>query len=594
LSERAERRLLAILAADVVGYSRLIGMDEAGTVARLKALRKAVIEPLLAERHGRIVKLMGDGALCEFPSVLDAVECAVAIQNRVAEHEASQPESRRIRFRIGVNLGDVIVDGDDIHGDGVNIAARLEPLAEPGGVVLSASAYEQIRGKIDLACDDIGERELKNIERPVRIYRIAGMGSAASPSPPTPADRPSIVVLAFENMSADREQEYFADGIAEDVITDLSRIEGLLVIGRNSAFAYKGRAVDLRQIARELGVRHVLEGSVRKAGSRVRVTAQLIDGRTGGHLWAERYDRELSDIFALQDDITRQIVTALAPRLSPQERSRLARRPTSSVAAHDHFVRGRAAALTFSSREAVAQGIASLSRALELDPQFAAARALLSVLHIHNHVSGWTEDPEAEWALADEEARRAVELDPDEPLAHFAQCFCRVFARDFDGAMAAARRARALAPNFVHTLEIMAECLVYAGQPAVALPLLDEALRREPEMSGVYLHFQGQAYFHLAAYDEAERAFHRVLTLTPASEGSRMMLAATLGQLGRHDEARAVWRELLAINPAFSLAQRQRTMPYRNPADFAQIVEGLDKAGIAHDLLPASTGAGPS
>ena len=372
------RRLAAILAADVVGYSRLMGADEAGTLARLRAHRKELIEPSIAACGGRTIKLMGDGALVEFASVVDAVQCAVDIQAGMAGRNAEVPEVRRIAFRIGINFGDVIIEDDDLYGDGVNIAARLEGLAAPGGICISGKVHDEILGKLELGFEDQGEQPVKNIARPVRVYRVvAGSAAAADgrqaslPSAPLSLpDKPSIVVLALQNMSADPEQDYFADGIAEDIITDLSKVSGLLVIARNSAFAYKGRAADLRQVCRELGVRHALEGSVRKAGNRVRITTQLIDGTTGGHVWAERYDRELTDIFDVQDEVTREIVAALKVRLTPDERRRVASRGTDDIEAYDWYLRGRELVIRHT-RDQVAEGRPLLERAIALDPGFA-------------------------------------------------------------------------------------------------------------------------------------------------------------------------------------------------------------------------------
>ncbi len=441
---RAERRLAAVLVADVVGYSRLMERDETGTLARLKALRKERVEPLLAEHRGRIVKLMGDGALCEFASVVDAVECALRIQEAVAGHERALPEEERIAFRIGVNLGDVLVDDDDLYGDGVNVAARLQALAAAGGIVISGTAYDQVRGDLRRAFDDLGEQNVKNIGRPIRAYRAIAVGGGQDRGPawaaPSPVQGPSIVVLAFESMSPDPEQDYFADGIAEDIITDLSKIGGLFVIARNSAFAYKGKSTDLRQVAREMGVRHVLEGSVRRAGSRVRVTAQLVDGTTGGHVWAERYDRELLDIFALQDELTREIVAALSLRLTADEERRIERRGTTSVEAHDLYLRGRDQ-LWQHTRDGIRAAIRTLSRAVELDPGFPAAHALLGMAYNTAYINSWELDPALAQRRAGEFADRAVELDGREPLGHFVRGVVRTWRRDLEGARASAELA---------------------------------------------------------------------------------------------------------------------------------------------------------
>ena len=391
-AERVERRLAAILAADMVGYSRLMEADEAETIARQKALRKELIDPKIAEHNGRIVKTTGDGVLVEFASVVDATECAVAIQRAIVEREADVPEERRIQYRVGINLGDIVIDGDDILGDGVNIAARLEGLAEPGGICVSGNVHEQLAGKIVLDFEDLGEQRVKNIKKPVRVYRVRldGRGADMGPALELP-DKPSIAVLPFENMSGDPEQEYFSDGIAEDIITGLSRNRGVFVIARNSTFTYKGAAVDARQVARELGVRYVLEGSVRKAGSRVRITAQLVDAATGNHVWAERYDRELEDIFAVQDDITQNIVAAIGPELVSAEIQRARRKDPKRLDAWDctmratwHFARV--------TREDMEEARRLALKAIELDPGAAPAFSVLAITHVRGAVNGWKVD----------------------------------------------------------------------------------------------------------------------------------------------------------------------------------------------------------
>ncbi len=393
----AERKLAAILAADVAGYSRLMSRDEEGTLRDLKAHLGELIEPRIAQHRGRIVKRTGDGLLVDFASAVEAVRCALAIQSGMAERNSTASGDGRIEFRIGINVGDVIIEGDDIYGDGVNIAARLEGIAEPGAIFVSRAVRDSVRDKLEIVLEDLGERPVKNISKPVRVFRIstgdppAGVRSAAAP-PPVP-DKPSIAVLPFDNMSGDAEQEYFSDGITEDVITDLSKISGLFVIARNSSFSYKGKATRVQDIGRELGVRFVLEGSIRKAGNRVRITAQLVDADSGGHLWADRFDRELTDIFATQDEVVDKIVAALAIKLTPREKRQLRRRGTNNVEAYDFWWRAREL-LGRGTREATAQARAMHRRAIEIDPRFAAPHAGLAFTTVSDYINGWAPDPE--------------------------------------------------------------------------------------------------------------------------------------------------------------------------------------------------------
>jgi adenylate cyclase len=582
-----QRRLAAILAADVVGYSRLMGADETGTLTRLKTHRSELIDPAIAARGGRMVKLMGDGALIEFASAVAAVECAVEIQRAMALRNAGVPEAERIGFRIGVNLGDVIVEGDDIYGDGVNVAARLEGLAEPGGVCISAKVHDEVRDRLELGFDDLGEQEVKNIARPVRVYKVVlspagepGRSGGAAPLPSLP-DRPSIVVLAFQNMSGDPEQEYFADGIAEDVITDLSKISGLFVIARNSAFTYKGKPVNLQEVSRELAVRYVLEGSVRKAGSRVRITAQLIDGTSGGHVWAERYDRELTDIFEVQDEVTGEIVAALKVHLTPDERRRVESRGTGSLEAHDRLLRGRQLFWQLS-RESIAQAQTLFEEAIALDADFCLAHAYLAFSHAQQAVNRWSPDPEGSLQRAQELVDRALTLDPTEAEAHYVQGIVHLWQeKNVDQAIADAGRAIALDPNFARGYGSLGAALHYAGRSEEALEHLATMARLDPHHPPSYQHFVAQSLFALGRFEGAVQALKARLARQPYSDVSRVLLAACYGHLGRADEARAEWQEALRINPDYSIEHRRQILPYKNPADFERVVEGLRKAGIA-------------
>jgi adenylate cyclase len=577
-----DRRLAAIFAADVAGYSRLVGADEEGTLARLTSHRRELIEPKIAEHQGRLVKTTGDGVLAEFASPVKAVRCAIDVQYAMAARNADIPEGKRIEFRIGINLGDVVVEDGDIFGDGVNVAARLENIAEPGTVFISRTVRDFVTDAAELALEDLGERELKNIAKPVQVFRIAApaqaLAAAQAPVPAVP-QKPSIAVLPFTNMSGDAEQEYFSDGMTEDLITDLSKISALFVIARNSSFAYKGKTVKVQEIGRDLGVRFVLEGSIRKSGNRVRITAQLIDAESGGHLWAERFDRDLTDIFATQDEVVEKIVRALAVTLSQGEEKRLGRRGTAKIEAYEAYLRGRQL-LSRSTREAIAQARAMYRRAIELDPTYAVPHAGLALTGISNYVSDWTDDPDAELDEAERWARRALELDDSEPVAHMALGSVMLWRRDHDGALAESRRMLELDPNFAQGYSAMALALMYAGHALEALGRFATAMRLDPHYAGIVLHFVAQANFSLGNYGTAVKQLLERIARTPGTDSSRMMLAACYGHLGRIEEARAAWAELLKVNPNFSLEQRARVLPYKDPRDFQRIVEGLAKAGL--------------
>ncbi len=577
--ERMERRLSAILAADIAGYSALMGADEARTVRDLKG-HQSVVLPMVGEFAGRIIDTAGDGILAEFPSVVNAVKCAVAIQSKMAERNAAIEPARRMQFRIGINIGDVVYDESRIYGDGINVAARLEGIAEAGGICISSKVYEEISGRIELAWQDIGEQHLKNIARPVRAYqmRLDGVPPMAAPPPALP-EKPSIAVLPFQNMSGDSEQEYFADGMTEDLITDLSKVSGLFVIARNSSFAYKGRSVKVQEIGRDLGVRFVLEGGIRKAGNRVRITAQLIDAGSGGHLWAERFDRDLTDIFSTQDEVVEKIVAALAVTLTQGEEQRLRRRGTSSVEAYESWLRAREL-LTRGLRESVVQARAMYRRAIEIDVNFAAPHAGLALAAIVDYVSGWALDPAQALDEAERWARRAVELGDQEPVSHLALGNVLLWRRDHEGALAEFRRVIALDPNYAQGHSATGLALMYAGRAAEALEPIAMAMRLDPHYSSIVLHFLAQANFSLGEYETAARQLLERIARNPGTDASRMLLASCYGHLGRAEEARAAWAELLKVNPDFSLMQRARVLPYKDAVDFQRIVEGLAKAGL--------------
>ncbi len=583
-----KRKLAAILAADVVGFSRLAGADEDRTLARLRALRSDLIDPTIAVHHGRVVKRTGDGALVEFRSVVDAVRCALEIQHAMVERNAGVPSDRRIDFRIGVHLGDVVEESDgDLMGDGVNIAARLEGIAPPGAICLSEDAYRQVRARLDLSVSDLGEKQLKNIVEPMRVYALqvgrtvaaksaASAGSLAANAKP---DKPSIAVLPFQNISGDAEQEYFADGMAEDIITALSKLSQLFVIARNSSFTFKGKSVPIQEIGKTLGVRYVLEGSVRKSGNRVRITAQLIDAANDGHLWAERFDRELTDIFAVQDDVTGQIVAALALNLTEGDRQRLKTEQTANMEAFDCFLRGREL-WWMHSKEPNAQSRELLSRATTLDPDFAPAWGWLASAHINDYVSQWTASPQQSLERAFEAANRAVALDPQSPLGYWALAFANLWTRRHDDAIRAAETQIALNPNDAEAYNALGVFLHYVGRSEEALPHFARAMALNPLCPGMWLHFQGQVYYQLGRYDEAEAVLKRRIFRSPETDASRVLLAATYGEMGRFDEAREQWRDALKVNPGYSLEHRRKVLPYKNPADFEAVVDGLRKARL--------------
>jgi len=587
------RKLAAILVADVVGYSRLAGVDEDRTLARLRALRSDLIDPTIAVHHGRVVKRTGDGSLIEFRSVVDAVRCAIEVQNGMVERNAGLPPERRIEFRVGIHLGDVVEESDgDLMGDGVNIAARLESFAMPGAICLSEDAYRQVKARLDLAVTDLGQTQLKNIAEPIRVYSLqVGVSAQAKlvtpakpaapekPSAPAIHDKSSIAVLAFNNMSGDAEQEYFSDGISEDIITDLSKLSELHVIARNSSFVYKKAAVSVPDVAKALGVRYVLEGSVRKAGNRVRVTAQLIDSRDGGHVWASRFDRDLTDIFAVQDELTREIVAALKLKLTLGEQDRLAHRRGVNVEAFELFLRGREQAWS-STRISNIAARGLLERAIAIDPGYAAAHARIAMTHVLDYANGFTSDPEQSLRTGLELAQRVVGMDEEEPAGHFALGIAYLWSRELDRAQAEAQRGLALSPNSVELLMLMAHVQIFSGDPAGALETLDAANRLDPHYPEIALQFLADARFSLGEYGQAIAAIEQRLARNSQSETAYALLASCYGHLGRPEDCRHAWEQALRINPGFSIERRRRVQPFRNPEDFERRVEGLRKAGL--------------
>ncbi len=592
------RRLAALMMADVAGYTRLMSGDEDATMEAWWSHRREVIDPQIAAHGGTIVKHTGDGFLAEFSSVLEAANCAVAVQTEMAVRNEGIAAERRMDFRIGINLGDIMADHEDIYGDGVNIAARLEALAEPGGICVSGSVYEQIRSKPNFNCQSMGEQQVKNIAEPVRTYRlvIEGAGEALTPAAPavasvapvtapvTPAAaaRTSIAVLPFDNMSNDPEQEYFSDGITEDIITDLSKISGLFVIARNSVFTYKGRNVKVPEVCAELGVSHALEGSIRKAGNRVRINAQLIDGSTGGHVWAERFDRQLDDIFAVQDEVTAEIVGALKVELSPQEESRVLKRGTDSHEAYDNLLRCREL-MYRGTKDANLEALTFIERALEIDPHYAMALAARAVSYITQYTNQWTDDPAATLAEADATAARAMALDSEEPIAHLAVGVVRMWQNRLGDTVAAAKKILALDPNNSDGYKLLANSEHYAGNSQRAIEAAEKSMLLDPYYPDLVLQFLGQACFMAGDLDRAADVFRRRILRNPNTDTAHLYLAAIHGHQGRPEEAQAEWAELLNFNPKYSLAERMKIWPYADPALPARIVDGLTKGGITTD-----------
>jgi TolB-like protein/Tfp pilus assembly protein PilF len=569
--ERAQRRLAAILAADVVGYSRLMEREEAGTLATLKARRNDVLKPLVDRHQGRIFKFTGDGVLVEFGSAVNAVQCAVELQHGMAAANHDLPESRRIVLRIGINLGDVMVEGSDLYGDGVNIAARLESIAEPGGIVVSAIAFDYVKNKVDCAFEDLGNQNLKNILEPVRIYRVAGTLRQTAPTSKT-VDRPSIAVLPFTNMSADPEQEYFVDGLSEDLITDLSKVPGFLVIARNSTFAYKGKAVDIRLVARELGVRYVIEGSVRRSTTRVRINAQLIDALENTHLWANRFDRDLADVFLLQDEVVSKIVNALADILPSAHFP--GRQRAANLEAYDLFVRGRE--LVTQSPESTRAARPLLEKAIELDPGFAEAHAWLAM----GYAFGWLYGGESEAKhrpLALAAAERAVALDAENAVAHALRGYILLFDGKMDEGAAEFATALRINPSHTDALLFQGEMFAHQGMADRGIESILRAFRLNPHPPGRYYWILGYTQYAAGRYEDAIQTLqHDETRLT----GSSRILAASLAQLGRMEEAREVTRRFLAANPHFSVRQWASTQPFRQDSDRQHFIDGYIKAGL--------------
>jgi len=626
--EGFKRKLTSILSADAVGYSRLMAEDETSTVKTLTTYRE-VIASLIKQHRGRVVDSPGDNVLAEFSSVVDAVQCAVAVQNEIQTRNAELPDNRRMEFRIGVNLGDVIDEEDRIYGDGVNIAARLEAMADPGGICVSKTAFDQIETKLPLGYEYLGEQPVKNIPKPVGAYRVlmkpdaagkvigekrflgrfsrraalativtlvvvaggligwniylhqskkvepASIENMAYPLP----DKPSIAVLPFNNMSGDPEQEYFSDGLSEEIITALSKITKLFVIARNSSFSYKGKPVKIKQVAEELGVRYVLEGSVRKAEDRVRITAQLIDALDGHHLWAERYDRDLKDIFALQDEITMKVINSLQVELTEGEHARLWAKGTDNLEAYLKSLRARELYLTSTKdNNALARRVAE--EAIALDPEYAPPYHVLSVTHFYDIFFRTTKSPQQSMKQAVELIQKAIALDDSYALAHGFLGILYTWLRKYDESIMEAQKCVALDPNGAHGYLYLSIVYTYAGRHEESVEAIEKAIRLNPFPPNTYYRQAVQSYYFVGRYEEAIAAGKKAVTLSPNDPLARSQLTAAYSLAGRKEEARIEAAEVLRLNPKYSLARVGKLLPFKNQADRELYINALRKAGI--------------
>jgi adenylate cyclase len=571
--ERTQRRLAAILAADVVGYSRLMQVDEAGTLATLKTRRRDILQPAIARHRGRIVKVMGDGVLAEFASAVHAVECAVALQQAMEAANAGLPEDRQIVLRIGINLGDVMVEGSDLYGDGVNIAARLEGLCEAGSVLVSQTVFSHVRGKVQVSFADIGEHNLKNMPEPVRIYRITNIApsaAVATSSRTAAAFKPSIAVLPFTNMSADPDQLYISDGITEDIITELSRYRELLVIARNSSFQYRNQSVDMKRVGRELGAEYLVEGSLRKAGNRLRITAQLIEVATGSHLWADRYDRDVADVFAVQDEVTQTIVSRLVGQLGRTGAERARRKPTESWAAYDYVLQ----ALQCIDQYDIEKAKSLLNQAIASDPRYALAYALLS----YALTTQFFED--VSWDTirqALEYAERALSFDNSDPYCHACLGFALTYFERYELAEIHLNKAVSMNPNSVGCAGLQANLLTRIGRTSEALKIVDETALRDPIPASSYWELRSIILFQLGRYEEVLQSTSNKY---PLQHWDHAYLAAAYVKLGREVEARAEAKEVLRMKPDFSILAYAKQDPFKNPADQARLLDAFRAAGL--------------
>lgn len=580
-----ERRLAAVLAADVVGYSRLMEVDEAGTLARLKTVRLEVIDPAITKCKGRIIKTTGDGMLVEFQSVTEALRCAVDFQERMARRNRDMPASRVLLYRIGINLGDVIVEENDIFGDGVNVASRLESIAEPGGICISAAVRDQVGDRVDVGYVDIGEQHVKNINRAIHVFKVLLSGPAlggsaaivgARVAPQASARKPSIAVLPFINMSGDSEQEFFADGLTEDIITELSRFRELLVISRNAVFVHKGKPVKAQEIAREFGVDYVVEGSVRKAADRVRVTVQLIDGATETHIWAERYDRKLEEIFAIQDEVTSAVAATLFGRVEAARHDQIQRKRPESMAAYEYVLTGKVLHHR-SNREANAEALRLLDCAIELDPNYAHAHAWKACVTGQAWLHGWCEDPDASLRSIGAELQTALALDDNDADVHRILTALNLNVNEFDKAAYHQQRSLSLNPNSDLIVVQQGELLTWLGRPEEGIEWVRRAMRLNPYHPERFWSHLGRAQYTARMYADAIGSFSK---LTAPDYAHHAFLAAASAQLGNRVAANAHAREVLQRQPTFAVENYLKTLHYRRPSDAEHVRDGLLKAGL--------------
>jgi adenylate cyclase len=590
VEDHVERKLAAIFAGDVAGYSRLMGVDEEGTLHQLKAHRKDLVDPKITEHRGHIVKTTGDGMLVEFVSVVDAVRCAVEIQRGMLERNVDVPADRRIEFRIGINVGDIISDDNDIYGDGVNVAARLEALAEPGGIFVSRNVHDQVRDKLSFGFEDMGEQKVKNIARPIGIHRVslaestteASLGAPTTAKPERAASqRPSIAVLPFANMSGDPEQEYFADGISEDIITGLSKLRWFFVIARNSSFIYKGKSIDIKRVARELGVRYVLEGSVRKGGNRLRITAQLIDAETGNHIWADRYDGDLTDVFALQDAITEKVVAAIEPKLLQAEGIRSQSHSPEDLGAWEMVSQANSLFWRLTKAEGEA-AIAILKQAVERYPDYAPAHSMLAFMMLVSAYVGWASgERQSQVKQAAALATRAAELDDSDPWAYFALGYVAYTMRRTDKAIEEFQRAIDLNPNFAAAHSYLSLALALAGQSDQAITHAEQAIRMSPHdpQNAVCFTALAAAHYQAGRYGEAVSFGRKALQQRSGWAPGHRIFCASLAQAGQIDEARTELDQLKELHPDISIAWIEKHVPY-TAGPMAKFLEGMRKAGL--------------